>query len=368
MQRATVMCVLGTRPEAIKMAPVIMALRASRVLRPLVVATAQHREMLDTALAAFGLRADIDLNLMRPGQRQDELLARLLTALTPRLEQRRPAAVLAEGDTATVFAAALAAYYARVPFGHVEAGLRTHDISAPYPEEGYRHMLAAVTRWHFAPAATAVRNLRRENVPARLIHRTGNTVIDALQWTLQHTAPPSWLAREAAAARVLVTLHRRESFGAPLRAVFTALQQLCRRYPEVEWYYPVHPNPQVRIPARKLLSGIPNLRLLAPLPYADTAHLLRTCRLVLTDSGGLQEEAPALGIPVVVAREKSEREDAVRAGTVVLGGTSTTKLVQLVSHLLDDPRAHRAMARKRNPYGDGTAAQKIVRRLEHDLT
>lgn len=367
MKRATVVCVLGTRPEAIKMAPVIMALRASRTLRPLVVATAQHREMLDTALAAFGLRADIDLNLMRPGQRQDALLARLLTALTPLLELRRPAAVLAEGDTATVFAAALAAYCARVPFGHVEAGLRTHDLSAPYPEEGYRHMLAAVTRWHFAPAATAVRNLRCENVPARLICRTGNTVIDALQWTLRHTALPAWLQREPCGARVLVTLHRRESFGAPLRAVFAALRQLCARHPGVSWYYPVHPNPQVAVPARTLLSGIPNLRLLAPLPYADTAHLLRTCRLVLTDSGGLQEEAPALGIPVVVAREKSEREDAVRAGTVVLGGTSTGKLVRLVSRLLDDQRAHRAMARRRNPYGDGTAAQKIVRRLERDL-
>lgn len=232
--RENVICVIGTRPETIKMATVIMALQRSRKLRPLVVATAQHREMLDSALAGFGLRADVDLDLMRPDQTQEQLMARLLTTLVPLFRRRRAAAVLAEGDTATVFAAALGAYLTQIPFGHVEAGLRTGDLAAPFPEEGYRHMLAAVTRWHFAPARSAAANLRRENVPASRIHCTGNTVIDALHWTLRHTVPPAWLLTLPPRPRVLVTIHRRESFGAPLLRIFTALRQLARRYPAVE--------------------------------------------------------------------------------------------------------------------------------------
>lgn len=365
--KKTVFCVIGTRPEAIKMAPVVMALQRSRTLRPLVVATAQHREMLDSALAGFGLRAAVDLDLMRPNQPQEQLMARLLTTLVPLFRRRRPAAVLAEGDTATVFAAAVAAYLTQTPFGHVEAGLRTDDLAAPFPEEGYRHMLAAVTRWHFAPARSAVANLRRENVPARLIHCTGNTVIDALRWTLANTAPPAWLLTLPPRPRVLVTIHRRESFGAPLGRIFTALRELARRYPAVEWCYPVHPNPKVSIPAQRRLRGVKNIRLLQPLPYPDMAHLLLRCGFVLTDSGGLQEEAPALGIPVVVAREKSERVDAVRAGTVLLAGTQVAPLVRAVRRLLDRPRAYRAMARRKNPYGSGQAARKIVAIMERSL-
>lgn len=365
--KKNIMCVIGTRPEAIKMAPVVMAMRRSGRLRPVVVATAQHREMLDTALAGFGLRAAIDLDLMRPDQPQEQLMARLLTTLVPLFRRRRPAAVLAEGDTATVFAAALAAYLTQTPFGHVEAGLRTGDLAAPFPEEGYRHMLAAVTRWHFAPARSAAANLRRENIPAARIHCTGNTVIDALHWTLRRTAPPAWLLTLPPRPRVLVTIHRRESFGAPLLRIFTALRRLARRYPDVEWCYPVHPNPQVRLPARRLLGGTGNIRLLPPLPYCEMAHLLRCCGFVVTDSGGLQEEAPALGIPVVVARDKSERVDAVRAGTVVVAGTQTAPLVRAVRRLLDDPRAYRAMARRKNPYGNGRAAERIVRVLEREL-
>ncbi len=362
-----VWCVLGTRPEVIKMAPVIMTLHRSRRLHPVVVATAQHRELLDDALAVFGLRADIDLDLMRPDQTQEAVLARLLMKLMPLLRRRRPAAVLAQGDTATVFAAALAAYLAQVPFGHVEAGLRTGDLAAPFPEEGYRHMLAAVTRWHFAPARTAAANLRRENIPARLIYRTGNPVIDALRWTLAQTTPPAWVLALPPRPRVLVTMHRRESFGAPLARIFAALRELACRYPAVEWLYPVHPNPQVCRPARQLLGGCGNVRLLPPVPYSTLAHLMARCGLVLTDSGGLQEEAPALGIPVVVAREKSEREDAVRAGTVLVAGTRTAALVRVVRRLLDDPEAYRAVARRRNPYGSGDAAEKIVRILERTL-
>lgn len=363
-----IFCIVGTRPEAIKMAPVIRRLQASRSLRPVVVATAQHRELLDRALADFGLCADLDFDLMRPEQVQPELLGKLITRLAAALERTRPAAVLAEGDTATVFAAAIAGYLTRIPFGHVEAGLRTYDLAAPFPEEGYRAMTARVTAWHFAPTAAARRNLRRENLPARAIHVTGNPVIDALHWIRRETKCPPWVAHLPWGwRRVLITVHRRESFGTPLVNIFRALRQLAARYPGVDWYYPVHPNPNVAGPARRILGGLPNLKLMAPFSYRETAHLLARCTLVVTDSGGLQEEAPALGVPVVCVRDRSERVEAVKAGTVCLAGTGTSRIVRQVSRILDHPAIWRRMAGRKNPYGDGTAAEKIVAVLERDL-
>ena len=360
-----VLSVVGTRPEAVKMAPVILRLRETPGVESVVCVTAQHREMLDQVFSLFDILPEIDLNLMRPGQTLAGISAAIFTHLDPVLNEVRPDWVLAQGDTTTVMATALLSYYHRIRFGHVEAGLRTGDKWQPFPEEINRRIAGVVADLHFAPTAWARENLLREDVPDETIRVTGNPVIDALQWVAER--PFAWDASPLAALPadkrlVLVTAHRRENFGQPLENICAALKALAARG-DVHLVYPVHLNPRVQEPVYRLLEGVPNITLLPPLDYLPLVHLLKRSVLVLTDSGGLQEEAPGLGVPVLVLREVTERPEGVRAGTVKLVGTDTARIVAEASRLLDDPKAHAAMAQAVNPYGDGRAAERIVAAL-----
>jgi UDP-N-acetylglucosamine 2-epimerase (hydrolysing) len=362
--RPTVLCVFGTRPEAIKMVPVIQALRAEPGLRTSVCVTDQHREMLDAVLDFFGLRPDHRLAVMRPGQSPSEVAATILERLPAVLATEKPAALLVQGDTTTTFAAALAAFYARVPVGHVEAGLRTRRRDAPFPEELNRQMTTALADWHFAPTDWARDNLLTDGVPGERIDVTGNPVIDALHLTIRKLGADgaSVLPHLDAGRRiVLVTAHRRESFGGPLADMCRAMRDLADRNPDVEVVYPVHLNPNVQEPVRRILSGHARVHLLPPLDHWQFVSLLRRCHLALTDSGGVQEEAPALGKPVLVMRETTERPEGVRAGTARLVGTSRERIVAETERLLNDPVRYAAMAQARNPYGDGTAGPRISR-------
>jgi UDP-N-acetylglucosamine 2-epimerase (non-hydrolysing) len=361
------LCIFGTRPEAIKMAPVVKALAAAEGIEARVCVTAQHREMLDQVLALFSIRPDYDLNLMRPGQGLHEITAGVLAGLKPVLEDFRPDLVLVHGDTTTTLAASLAAYYAQIPVGHVEAGLRTGNIYSPWPEEVNRKVTSAITRMHFAPTAQAQGNLLAEGVQAAHITVTGNTVIDAL-----HDAVAMIEADAALAARldgefaldparrlVLVTGHRRESFGGGFERICEALADLARR-DDVEIVYPVHLNPNVRGPVNRILGAAPNIRLIAPQDYLPFVYLMRRATIILTDSGGVQEEAPSLGKPVLVMRETTERPEAVEAGTVRLVGTDTARIVAEATGLLDSRTAYEAMSFAHNPYGDGKATARII--------
>lgn len=377
----TVLVAMGTRPEVIKLAPVVRALRATPGTPPLdavICNTAQHRELASFALATFGLSATHDLGVMRPGQDLSEVMSRVLEGFSRVLTLERPRLVVVQGDTSTAFGCALAAFQRGIPVAHVEAGLRTNDLTAPFPEEGMRQMISRVASLHFCPTEDNREALLREGIDAARIIVTGNPVIDALLWArdlikskhptfadarlqkLLHAATD----REGKDARVLlVTAHRRESFGEPLRRIFSAIAELAAAYPRDTFVYPVHPNPEVTGPARQMLGSIANVILVEPLDYLPLIALLDRCHLVITDSGGLQEEAPALHKPVVVLREKTERMEAVESGTVVLAGTSRERIVAMVRHLLDDPSAYAAMAAAKNPYGDGHAADSIARRL-----
>lgn len=364
-----ILLVFGTRPEAIKMAPVALALarRPGRYDVRLVV-TAQHRGLLDQALRFFGLRAHRDLDLMRPGQSLTDVTTRVLTGLEPVFRRERPDAVLVHGDTTTTLAAALAAHYQRIPVGHVEAGLRSGDPLNPFPEETNRRLTDALARWHFAPTPLARRHLLREGVDGRRVFVTGNTGIDALRWGLRRlgaTAPklPPVVARRAEGPFVLVTAHRRENFGEPLEQIFLAVRDVARARPALGFVYPVHPNPNVAGPARRILGREPNIALTAPLDYAPMIHLMRRCLFVLTDSGGLQEEAPSLGKPVLVLRTVTERPEGIEAGTARLAGVDRAGVKRSINDLLDDRRLFQRMARTVNPYGDGRAARRIVRVL-----
>jgi UDP-N-acetylglucosamine 2-epimerase (non-hydrolysing) len=360
----TILVVVGTRPEAVKMAPVVLALAGAggdRV-RCRLAATGQHRGLLDQALAAFGLRPEIDLDLMRPGQALAGLTARAIEALDACLAETRPDLVLVQGDTTTVLAAALAAFYRRVPVGHVEAGLRTGDLQSPWPEEANRLVADRLAALHFAPTASARANLVREGIDPRNIHVTGNTGIDALFLTLARPGPTPPARR-----LVLVTAHRRENFGAPFASICEAVADLAMRFPDVRFVFPVHPNPNVAEPARAILArpGDPrlaagNVRLVEPLAYPEFVATMAASALILTDSGGVQEEAPSLGVPVLVLRETTERPEAVEAGTVRLVGTDRDAIVREAARLLSDPDARAAMARAHNPYGDGHAAERIA--------
>lgn len=362
--RRSIVCVIGTRPEAIKMAPVIAALRAGHWATCHVVATAQHRGLLDQALDPFGIVPDVDLDLMTEGQAMPELTGRMVPALSAAIAPLRPDAVLAQGDTASVFCAGLAAFYARVPFGHVEAGLRTGDLAQPYPEEGFRQMVARITRWHFAPTVGAARNLEGEGIAAANVHVTGNTGIDALLSILAGAPRPP---RTPGQARILLTAHRRESFGAPLAGVFAAVRALADAREDLRFEYPVHPNPNVSGVARAILGGHPRIALLPPLGYGDFTRRMAASDILLTDSGGIQEEAPALGIPVLVLRERTERPEAVDCGSARLVGTDPARITEEVLRLLDDPAHYRAMASGGSPYGDGHAAARIEAILARDL-
>ncbi len=354
-----VLVLYGTRPELIKMAPVARVLRARpERFAPVLCTTAQHREMLDQMQAVFGLRPEIDLDLMRAGQGLNDLAARALAALDPVLTEVAPDLVLVQGDTTTAMAGALAAFHRGVPVGHVEAGLRTGDLAQPFPEEANRRIIDLVSTLCFAPTEGAGRLLAAEGVPTQRIFVTGNTVVDALQWVA------GLLPEEPARDEVLLTVHRRESFGAPLGAIFAAVRELAVRFPDTRWIYPVHRNPNVRGPAHAALAGLPNVELHEPFDYLDLVRRLRTVRFVVTDSGGIQEEAPAFGKPVLVLRETTERPEGVEAGVARLVGGDRERIVAEAARLLTDPAAHTAMARAVNPYGDGRAADRIAAALE----
>jgi UDP-N-acetylglucosamine 2-epimerase (non-hydrolysing) len=359
------MCVVGTRPEAIKMAPVILALKAEAWASVRVLATAQHRQMLDQVLDFFGIEPDIDLNIMRPNQALTTLTARLLLELDLVLEAEKPDVVLAQGDTTTVMVAALACFYHHIPFGHIEAGLRTGDMQSPFPEEANRVIAGRLARWHFAPTESSRENLLREGIPDSNIAVTGNTVIDALLMTAAKNCELG-IALDDDRRLVLITSHRRENFGTPFSNICRALQTLAQRNPNVQFLYPVHPNPNVKDVAQEMLGKYPNILLCAPLDYAPFVAAMQRSYLIISDSGGVQEEAPALGKPVLVLREETERPEAVDQGVVRLVGSNYERIVSETQCLLDDAVAYRAMARGVSPYGDGHAAERIIRVLrEH---
>lgn len=361
------MVVFGTRPEAIKMAPVVAALKAMDGFETLVTVTAQHRQMLDQVLDLFAIKPDMDLDLMTPGQQLPELFARILTGMASVFSRERPDLVLVHGDTSTTLATALAAFYARIPVGHVEAGLRTGNMAAPWPEEANRRLTAPLAALHFAPTQAARDNLLRETIGAH-VHVTGNTVVDALLSVAGRIAAEPTLAAQLASrfpfldpARrlVLVTGHRRENFGEGFEHICLALRDLAARG-DVQVVYPVHLNPNVQGPVQRLLSGVHGVHLIEPQDYLPFVYLMTRSHLILTDSGGIQEEAPSLGKPVLVLRETTERPEAVEAGTVRLVGTNRAAILTEASRLLDDPAAHAEMAMAHNPYGDGRAAARIA--------
>ena len=364
MSGRTVMAVYGTRPEAIKMAPLIAELRRHPDLCPVVAVTGQHREMLDQVNQLFDITPDHDLDLMRPGAGLAELAGRTLTATSHLLGSARPDAVVVQGDTASAFFAALAAFYHRIPVVHLEAGLRTGDLDAPFPEEANRRLTAPITALHLAPTATARANLEREGTDPASVVVTGNTVIDALQASARRTVEFSD-PRLAAAVRsgrriLLVTCHRRESWGPRMAEAMRGLRVVGEKHPEVQIVLPMHRNVMVREVIEHELSGLDNVLLTEPLGYHEFTHVLRAAHLVLTDSGGVQEEAPSVGTPVLVLRETTERPEALLAGTARLVGTGGPDVVREVLTLLEDDRAHLAMARAVNPYGDGRAAARSV--------
>ena len=377
-----VLSIFGTRPEAVKMAPVVRCLERTPGVESLVCVTAQHRQMLDQVLYLFDIKPDIDLNLMTPDQSLAELTAAIFTNLEPVLKDTRPDWVFIQGDTTTVMATALLAFYHRIRVGHVEAGLRTWDKWQPFPEEINRQVASLVTDLHFAPTEWARQNLLRQNVPSEKIAVTGNPVIDALQLVAEKPVTASvrslfqqvGLPEENVVDRlvgdthyprlILVTAHRRENFGAPLEQICSALKKLAEIYrDEIRIVYPVHLNPNVQEPVYRFLSNYSNISLLPPMDYYPFVQLLKQAWLVLTDSGGLQEEAPGLGVPVLVMRDVTERPEGVEAGTVRLVGTNMDKIVTQVCSLWKDPDEYLSMARAVNPYGDGQAAERIVQAL-----
>jgi UDP-N-acetylglucosamine 2-epimerase (non-hydrolysing) len=360
-----ILCVIGTRPEAIKMSPVIVALRKERLFDVRILATAQHRDLLDQVLNIFRIEPDIDLDIMRPNQALTPLTARLLSDLDRVLEAENPDVVLAQGDTTTVMAASLACFYRRIPFGHIEAGLRTGDMASPFPEEMNRTVAGKLAKWHFAPTESARRNLSREGVGEAGIYVTGNTVIDALL-SVAELDPALPFRLDAGKRLILLTAHRRENFGESLERICRAVLTIARRNPDVHVVYPVHPNPNVRAKAYRILSNRPRITLCEPLEYLPFVQAMKQAYLVLTDSGGVQEEAPALGKPVLVLREETERAEAVDEGVAKLVGSDYEDIVREVQNLLDNPAAYEEMARGISPYGDGKAAGRIARILrEH---
>lgn len=363
---ARVLVVAGTRPEAIKVAPVVQALAADPDLSPVLVATGQHADLLDDHLELFGLTPAHDLRLHRPGQGSTALTARVLDALGAVMDAERPDAVLVQGDTSTTVAGALAGFHAQAPVVHLEAGLRSGDLTAPFPEEANRRLVSVLAKLHLAPTATALAALSAEGVDREDIVVTGNTVIDALRWAVDRAPPlklPALADLEGTDRRVLVaTAHRRESWGPPLERVAAGLARIAAARPDLVIVFPAHPNPTV-LDALAPLRRLENVRVLEPLGYLEFARLLARAHLVVTDSGGIQEEAPSLGVPVLVLRDVTERPEAVQAGGVRLVGTDADRLVAEIDRLLDDPAAHAAMARNRNPYGDGHAASRAVQAL-----
>jgi UDP-N-acetylglucosamine 2-epimerase (non-hydrolysing) len=362
-----ILSVFGTRPEAIKIAPIVRLLKETPDVEPHVCVTAQHRQMLDQVLELFQIQPDYDLDLMRDNQSLAEISASIFTHLDPILERFQPDWVLVVGDTTTVVTTSQLAYYRRIKVGHVEAGLRTYNKWHPFPEELNRRIATVIADLHFAPTELSRTNLLREGVDKKAIRVTGNPVIDALNYVAKQQEPQEIteildkLDMRGSTSRrlILVTAHRRENFGQPFENICRAIRELATRQ-DVEIIYPVHLNPNVQEPVNKILKGTPRITLLPPLDYRPMVHLMKHARLLLTDSGGLQEEAPSLGIPVLVLRETTERPEGVEAGTLKLVGTKTDHIVSEAARLLDDPAAHAEMAKAANPYGDGHAAERII--------
>lgn len=368
-----VLSIFGTRPEAIKMAPLVHALSNDPKFESKVCVTGQHREMLDQVLELFNIKPDFDLNIMKAGQTLNDVTISILLKLKPILESYKPDIVLVHGDTATTFAAALAAYYEKIKVGHVEAGLRTGDMYAPWPEEANRKLTTQLTHFHFAPTQNSKKNLLKENVKEENIFVTGNTVIDALLWVsekIQHDANlNNKLASEypfldSKKKMILVTGHRRENFGGGFERICEALLELAIKYPNIQIVYPVHLNPSVQEPVNRMLRKADNIYLIPPQDYLPFVYLMTRSHIILTDSGGIQEEAPSLGKPVLVMRDTTERPEAVIAGTVKLVGTDKEKIVTGVSALLEDVKHYDLMKKAHNPYGDGNASEMIINFLE----
>ncbi|MBE5212798.1 UDP-N-acetylglucosamine 2-epimerase (non-hydrolyzing) [Pectobacterium quasiaquaticum] len=369
-----VLTVFGTRPEAIKMAPLVHALAQDGAFESKICVTAQHREMLDQVLRLFDITPDYDLDIMRPGQGLSEISCRILSGLEPVMTEFKPDLVLVHGDTTTTLATSLAAFYQRIPVGHVEAGLRTGNLYSPWPEEANRKLTGHLAMYHFAPTENSRQNLLREHLSDRHIFVTGNTVIDALFWvrdrilgdaTLRRSLDEKYAFLDDNKKLILVTGHRRESFGGGFERICNALADIARRHPDVQIVYPVHLNPNVSEPVNRILSSIDNVMLIAPQDYLPFVYLMNRSYMILTDSGGIQEEAPSLGKPVLVMRDTTERPEAVEAGTVKLVGTEVASIVDAVSMLLTDEEAYQAMSRAHNPYGDGQACQRIVDALKN---
>lgn len=364
-----VLTVFGTRPEAIKMAPLVHALAENSTFEARVCVTAQHREMLDQVLELFEITPDYDLDLMKVGQTLNEITARILLELKPVLQEFKPDVVLVHGDTATTFAASLAAYYEQIAVGHVEAGLRTSNIYSPWPEEGNRKLTGALTKYHFAPTTKSKQNLLAENYSESSIHVTGNTVIDALLMVKDKIANDDGLNAILSAQfkmldknkkLILVTGHRRESFGDGFERICETIAITAKRYPDAQILYPMHLNPNVREPVNRILKGIDNVFLIEPQQYLPFIYLMNRAHIILTDSGGIQEEAPSLGKPVLVMRDTTERPEAVDSGTVELVGTNVEVMTFAINKLMDDEGAYKAMSFAHNPYGDGKACNKIL--------
>ena len=365
------MIVFGTRPEAIKLAPVISEARLHKdKIQLLLCSTGQHREMLDQALSAFDISPDIELGIMRADQQLAELTARLIDALSDAISVNRPDAVVVQGDTTSAFTAALAAFYHQTPVAHVEAGLRTGNLDSPFPEELNRAMIGRIARWHFAPTQHAARNLVREGIDVTNVVVTGNTVVDAIAMARSACNDNAHVSAMSTyfpgQELVLVTTHRRESFGEGLRQIYHAVRILSARFPELGFVFPVHPNPFVRNVTFEELSGIGNLRLVEPVGFCDSLLLQSRSRLIITDSGGIQEEAPSFAVPTVVAREYTERREGVDAGFATLAGTRADDIVRAAEHYLRDTGLQRRLSERPNPYGDGRAGKRIIATLLGD--
>lgn len=371
MKKIKLMTVFGTRPEAIKMCPLVLEMQKyPDFIEPIVAVTAQHREMLDQVLQLFAIKPDYDLNIMTAGQTLYDVTGRALAGLKDVLAEAQPDMVLVHGDTTTTFVGALASFYAQIPVGHVEAGLRTGNKFSPYPEEMNRKLTGAIADIHFAPTSTSKNNLLKENIDPAAIVVTGNTVIDALQTTVKadYRFTDSGLQKALAGGKrlILVTTHRRENLGEPMRHVYQALRKVLENHPDVEAIFPVHKNPKVREIVDEELGKLAQVHLIEPLDYEPFANLMAKVDIVLTDSGGIQEEAPALGKPVLVLRDTTERPEAVDAGTVKLVGTAYDDVLRGTSLLLDDSKYYQSMAEAANPYGDGRACERIIRKILHE--
>lgn len=372
-----ILIIFGTRPEAIKMAPLALSMLADKFFDTRICITAQHREMLDQTLNLFEINADYDLDLMRPDQNLHDLSALIISGLKPVLDDFKPDLVLVHGDTLTTFCASLAAFFSDVKIAHIEAGLRSHNMKAPWPEEANRRLTSVLTTHHFAPTQNAKTNLLDEGVCEKNISVTGNTVIDALYWIRQkNTSSNLQIASfkkqfsflEKNRRMILITGHRRENFGDGFENICQSIAILAKQYEAVDFVYPVHLNPNVKKPVERILSGLNNVHLINPQDYAPFVYLMDQAYLILTDSGGIQEEAPSLGKPVIVMRETTERPEAVDAGTVVLVGTDSAKIIETVSMLLDDSSTYKKMSQAHNPYGDGKAVPRIIERLKQEET